>query len=348
MDEIYQEMLDCFARRTGMDTEGSCDLAARMYAVAAQVYGLYVQADWVKRQCFPQSAQGEYLDHHAQLRGLERKKAVKAHGILRFSISQPAQTQRVIPVGTVCMTAQLVRFETMEEGIISAGKLTCDVFARAVEAGAAGNVAAGSVVSLAVAPVGVAGCSNPQAFSGGADAEDDETLRERVLDTYRRLPNGANAAFYQQAALSFDQVAAAAVLPRARGRGTVDVVVASRAGAPEQALLQELTDYFQQRREIAVDVQVRRPESVPVQVAVQVTAQTGQDTQAVLERVKQALTGWFTGARLGEDVLLAGLGSVIYGCEGVKNYKITAPSADVTLDSDQLPTLQSLSVEEMA
>ena len=36
---------------------------------AAQVYGLYVQADWVGRQCFPQTAQGEFLDRHAQLRG---------------------------------------------------------------------------------------------------------------------------------------------------------------------------------------------------------------------------------------------------------------------------------------
>lgn len=347
MDEIYQEMLDCFAQRTGTDPDGSCDLAARLYAVAAQVYGLYTQADWVKRQCFPQTAQGEYLDHHAQLRGLTRRQAARAQGVLRFSITQPAQTRRIIPAGTVCMTADLVRVETVEEGAIPAGKQECDVFARAVEAGSAGNVAAGSIVSLAVAPVGVSACSNPKAFSGGTDAEDDETLRARVLDTYRRLPNGANAAFYQQGALSFEQVAAAAVLPRARGQGTVDVVVAAHSGAPEQALLNELTDYFQQRREIAVDVQVRAPELAPVQIAVQVAPAQGQDSAAVLARVRQALTGWFTGDRLGEDVLLADLGSVIYGCEGVKNYKITAPDGDVAMNRDQLPTVQSLSVEEM-
>ena len=62
VEEIYREMLDCFAQRTGMRPAEGCDLAARLYAVAAQVYSLYVQADWVERQCFPQSALGEALD----------------------------------------------------------------------------------------------------------------------------------------------------------------------------------------------------------------------------------------------------------------------------------------------
>ena len=75
-EEIYQEMLSCFGERTGLEPREGCDLSARLYALAAQVYSLYVQADWVVRQAFPQTAEGEYLDRHAQLRGLERKPAV--------------------------------------------------------------------------------------------------------------------------------------------------------------------------------------------------------------------------------------------------------------------------------
>ena len=45
VEEIYREMLDCFAQRTGMRPAEGCDLAARLYAVAAQVYSLYVQAE---------------------------------------------------------------------------------------------------------------------------------------------------------------------------------------------------------------------------------------------------------------------------------------------------------------
>ena len=260
MDELYNELMAAFAEATGMEAAGSGDLAARMYAVAAQLWGLYVQCDWVNRQCFPQTAQGEYLDLHAQLRGVERREATAAEGVLRFTVDAAGAADREIAAGTVCMTAGLTRFETIEAGTLEAGETSVDIRARALEAGSAGNVAAGTILQMAVAPVGVSRCTNPAAFTGGTDREDDETLRARVMETYRRLPNGANAAFYQQGALSFDEVAAAAVIPRPRGVGSVDVVVSTAAGAPSAELLEELEDYFEARREIAVDVQVRAPE----------------------------------------------------------------------------------------
>ena len=61
VEKIYREMLDCFAQRTGMRPAEGCDLAARLYAVAAQVYSLYVQAEWLGRQVLPQTAEGEFL-----------------------------------------------------------------------------------------------------------------------------------------------------------------------------------------------------------------------------------------------------------------------------------------------
>ena len=328
IDEIYREMLACFGEETGLEPREGTDLSARMYALAAQVYALYVQADWVTRQAFPQTAEGEYLDYHAQLRSLERKPAL------------PAQ-------GTVCMTAGLVRFATTQAAVLPAGELTVDVPVQALEPGTAGNVSAQTVVSMAVAPMGIASCTNPQAFAGGADGEGDEELRARILDTFRRLPNGANAAFYEQGALSFDQVAAAAVIPKPRGLGSVDVIVSTLAGTPGEELLEQLQDYFEQRREIAVDVQVKAPTPVTVNVAVQVKAKGGWDKTQVLDQVEETLESWFDGKLLGQDVLLARLGSLIYGCDGVENYAVSAPAADLAVDADELPVLGTLSVEEM-
>lgn len=345
LEEIYQEMLDCFAQRTGLEAAESCDLAVRFYAVAAQVYALYVQADWVLRQCFPQTAAGSCLDSHAQLRGLSRKQATAAEGSIRFSVARAADTDRPIPAGTVCMTPGLIRFETAQAAVLEAGASWVDVPARALTPGSAGNVPAGAVTAMAAAPVGIAACTNPAPFAGGGDEEGDEGLRQRVLSTFRRLPNGANAAFYEQGALSFDQVAAASVLPRLRGRGTVDVVAATLEGMPDEELLGQLTDYFQQRREIAVDVLVRAPEAVTVDVAVKIDG--GADQAGAAERVKTALRQWFTGERLGQDVLRARLGSLIFGCEGVKNYELTAPPEDLSLEPDQLPVLGTLTVEAM-
>lgn len=198
VDEIFGEMLVCFGERTGMEVDQGCDLAVRLYAAAAQIYAMYLQADWVARQAFPQTAEGDYLDLHAQLRGLERKQASHAAGTLRFFADQAAETPREIPLGTVCMTAGLVRFETTRAAVLPVGQLQVDVPARALLAGSAGNAAAGTVLSMAVAPVGIRRCDNPEPFLGGSDGETDSELRKRVLDTFQRLPNGANAAFYEQ------------------------------------------------------------------------------------------------------------------------------------------------------
>ena len=347
IEEIYREMLQVFSQRTGLDAGASGDLAVRFYAVAAQIQGLYMQAEWTERQCFPQTATGEYRDYHGALRGVERKKAAKASGMLRFSVHEAAQNTLSIPVGTVCMTTGLMRFVTTEAGELPAGALSVEIPAEAAEPGAAGNVPAGSVVRMTVAPVGIADCINPEGFEGGCDDESDEELRARILETYRRLSNGANAAFYKQKAMSFDEVASVVVLPRARGIGTVDVVIASRTGVPDEKLRNEMQACFDEVREIAVDVQVLEPETLTMNVGVTVKVAENYETQTVLEQVRAALRGQFGGARLGKNVLLAELGAAVFAVDGVENYAFSAPAADATVGETVLPVLGNLSVEAM-
>ena len=56
-----------------------------------------------------------------------------------------------------------------------------------------------------------------------------------MLESCRNIPNGTNSAFYREFALQYEGVYSAAVSPRARGTGTVDVYVASRGGCPPEA-----------------------------------------------------------------------------------------------------------------
>lgn len=345
VEQLYSDMMNDFTARTGMEIAGGGDLSARLYAAAAQIYGLYVQADWVNRQCFPQTAQGEYLDHHAQLRALERKAASCARGVVRFFGDAGAAMDREIPAGTVCMTPGLVAFSTTRDGVLAAGESHVDIPVQAVEAGAAGNVIAGSVRLLSAAPVGITGCTNPQAMSGGGDAEGDEQLRQRILDSFLRLPNGANAAFYEQGALSFEEVVSAVALPRNRGVGTVDVVVATAQGVPEQELLERLNEYFRARREIAVDVRACAPRTVTVDVSVGIQS---ADVEQTARQVEQALRDWFSGQRLGESVLRAKLGGIVFAADGVENYVLSEPAADLIVEKDQLPVLGTVTVEAMA
>ncbi len=344
LDEIYGEMMEVFTQETGMNLREGCDLAVRFYAVAAQVEGLYRQLDWVLNQCFPQTASGEQLDYHATLRGLVRKEGVNAQGTLRFYVSEGQTVERTVPVGTVGLTAGLIRFVTTQEGSIPVGNGYVDVPARAEEVGSLGNVAALSVISMVSAPVGISQCTNLTTFTGGSDQEDDELLRSRILASYSALPNGVNVAYYQQEALEFEGVVAASVLPCERGVGTVDVVIAAEGGVPDDSLIQALDDYFDERREIAVQVLVRAPDEKNIALSVQIAVASDYDQDAVKEVVVDTLRGWFGGTGLGRSVLLAQLSSLIFSCEGVSNCKILSPTADVSVSEDEIPLLSSLTV----
>lgn len=219
--------------------------------------------------------------------------------------------------------------------------------AEALEPGRSGNAAAGTIVILTACPVGITGCTNPAPFTGGSDQEDDASLRSRILESYQRLPNGANAAWYEQTAMGHEGVAAARAVGRARGIGTVDVYIATAAGLPNGTLLAAVQADLQERREIAVDVQVKAPAAVEMDVSAELAVREGADFSAVKAAAEQALASFFSGRRLGGPVLLAELGDLLYHVEGVENYRLLAPAADLAAEDGTLPMLGRVTVTEM-
>ena len=347
IDEIYRELLETFSSQSGYLPSASCDLSARLYAVAAQVQALYLQAEWVMGQAFPQTAQGTYLDYHAETRGIQRSVATAAEGYLRFQVDTAVAQDLSIPAETVCMTVEGRRFQTVEAAVLEAGELYVDVLSKALEPGSGGNVAAGTVIRMAVAPAGVKSCTNPAAFVGGADQESDEALRERVLDSFKRLPNGANAAFYEREAMNFPGVAAGKGGGGARGIGTGDVYVATEAGLPGAEPLEAIEADLQAKREIAVDVEVCAPQEQTVDVTVAIQAAEGYTYDQAEDEADAAIRAHFTGDLLGKGVTLAELGHLLYSLESVSNYHFTAPAADVAAVVTALRRLESLTMSDM-
>ena len=347
IETIYQDLLSAFRERAGFTPADGCDLAVRLYAAAAQIQALEMQGEWVLDQSFPQTAQGEYLDYHAAMRGLGRMPASRAVGTLRFSVETAPAMAVTIPAGTVCMTAEEVRFRTTEAVVLAAGALSADAPAEALEAGSGGNAVAGAVHILTACPVAVTACVNPAAFSGGADAEEDGALRARILESYRRLPNGANAAWYEQTAMGHAGVTAAKAVGRSRGTGTVDVYIAGENGLPDAALLAEVEADLQEKREIAVSVQAKAPDAAAVNVAVALAVKEGADFNEVKARAELAISSLFTGRLLGKPVLLAELGNRLYDLEGVENYRFSEPPADLAASGTVLPVLGTLAVTRL-
>lgn len=345
--EIYESLRAAFAERAGFVPSEGCDSAVRLYALAAELQALALRADQVLAQSFPQTAQGVYLDYHAAARGLTRRAAQKAKGTLRFAASAAVTSECPIPQGTVCMTAAGVRFETTEDAVIEVGDTWADVEACAVEAGAAGNAVAGTVTLFSAPPAGVVQCTNPAAFTQGSDAEDDEALRGRILASYRRLPNGANAAYYEQEAMNIAGVAAAKAIGRARGVGTVDVVIAAADGAPSETLRGEVEEVLAKKREIAVDLKVLAPTELTVTVTGQLKAAEGYSFSEAKANAEAALGALFDGELLGRSVPVARILSLLYGAEGVENVHLSAPTEDITAEATELPVLGTVTLTEL-
>ena len=341
-EQIYQEMKTMLEARSGIVFDEGGDMALRLRAVAFEIESLWSQLAWTKKQVFPQSATGDFLDLHAVERGLSRGVSTKAVGEMRFETSTKQHGTITIPAGVVCLNGAGTQFLTTSSGIIEGGSDFCVVSAQAKNPGSSGNAPAGTVRFMAAAPPGVVKCNNPDPFSGGESEENDTRLRERILKTYEKLPNGSNKAYYETAVAQMDGVASVCVLPKVRGLGTVDIIVASEDGIPSEFMLDRISGILNKEREICVDIKVMPPETVNVPVNAEIEVKGGYDDLAVAENVKNQLEKYFKGDMLGKNVLRAELGNIIFNVDGVKNYFISSPAEDIYLNEKQLPIAQSI------
>lgn len=344
VNEIYTSLRENFYEAGGTAIREGGDMSLRLMAVAAQIYSLEAQCRYALRQAFPQTAEGEYLDRHAQVRALERRQAAKAAGNLRFYAAQAAAAELSIPAGTQCLDAQGRVFVTLEEGTIGADESFCSVAAQAQTAGSAGNAAAGSITFMRIPPTGIERVENPEAFSGGCDAEGDEELRQRVIHSYRRLPNGANAAWYEAVVADMEGVERVIVLPRERGRGTVDIVFSAKGGAPGEEMTELVQQMLDSQREICVDVLVKAPETVETDVSATINVKAGYDPERVCQAAERAISEYFSGDRLGEGVYRARLLSLIMNIDGVENCELELPKTDIAGEMTSLPVAGNISI----
>ena len=315
-------MLSAYENESGFRPENESDIMLRMRVLAGEVYREHAYAEYILRQMFPATATGEYLDAHAQQRGLSRKNATYAAGRVTFTAVDQEHEEIRIPAGTeVCTAEDQLRFTTDRDAVISAEGSTVHVNVTAVQPGSAYNVSPGSV-SIIVTPVlGIAAVSNGSSFSGGTDTESDDLLRERVIDSYRNVINGANAAYYRSIAMSVDGVYSASAVGCGRGVGTVDVYACGRGSTLSAAKLNEIRSLMEEKREVNADVKVFSPTAVNINLYIILTVEDGYDFNTVAGEVQTVVTDYINGLGIGHNLLLCDVGDVIYHTEGVEDYQ---------------------------
>lgn len=319
-DEILNSMKEEYKNLTGTDAENASDLGIRFAVLAGEIFSCRTELAWLKNQMFPNTATGEYLDLHAAERGLSRKSGSKAEGFITFWTNGVAYDID-IPKGTVCATSgsNSVRYVTTEDAVLISGRTFVPVPAEAVSEGALSNVRSGKVTVMVTPITGISYITNSP-FTGGSDAESDEQLRARIIDSFKNISNGTNKAFYVKSAMSVKGVTAVGVVPRNRGAGTVDVFITDENGNPSAELIQTVQNTLDELREVNVDIQVKALNLYYMSIYFEFTCKKGYNIDTVKSECETAVREYFKGLSAGETMYVSDLGEYVQHVEGVKNY----------------------------
>lgn len=230
-DDIINEMKNAYFTSKGEKLDENSETAKKFEAVASELYAISCYGDFILKQAFVQSASGEYLDAHAQLRGVTRKTASTASGTLTFYLLEPSETNIVIPKGVVCSVSKkpYLQYATDEEVSIKAGELSVSVNASAVSPGEEFNVLSGEITVMVNAPAGIYGVINDGDFKGGCDNERDSSLRRRIIEHYCYSPNGINCKSVANVVMDLDFVLDCSI-PPCETPGEIVVVVKTKSG----------------------------------------------------------------------------------------------------------------------
>jgi uncharacterized phage protein gp47/JayE len=350
-EETVAAMESAFAQAAGYSPDEASDLGIRMRVLAGEIYSLQNAVEWLKMQAFPQTAQGEQLDLHAQQRGIARKPALAAQGSLTFRRATPLWYDAAIPAGTVCSTGgeAPVRYVTTQAAELPAGALSVQAAAQAETPGKTGNALPGTVTVMVTPPPALESVTNEAAFSGGTDAEGDSELRARLMRNCSGAPNGTNEAFYREYALGFDGVYSAGVLPMEHGAGTVGIYLGARGTVPNEQTVAQVQASVNAVKEINVQATVAAAQTVSVPVDVAVTPAAGVTATEAQQACREAVTDYFENLCVGEAFLTAALGVCLMSTGKIKNYCFnSAVSSDRGIARNQLAVCGTVGVTDYA
>jgi uncharacterized phage protein gp47/JayE len=239
--------------------------------IAARVWELFHRQDYLARQAFPLTAEGEYLDRHAQVYGLARKTSIKAFGQINLT---GGDHRTLIPSGTQFQRASGEIYISQGDAYITYdGTLNLDIEAQV--AGASGNVGGGETLTMlaAIAGAPATAVTTARGIYGGGAMEGDKSLRARLLDVIRTPPNAGSEADYRRWSMQVPGVTRVWVEGGGFGPGTVavyfmmDDVYAD--GLPLAADVANLQAHLDGLKPITARVVVSAPTPHPIFVEVE-------------------------------------------------------------------------------
>ncbi|PYC04030.1 baseplate J protein [Pseudomonas koreensis] len=332
--------LPVLIKRTQSDLAGDSlrqsDAQVLARTLGGAAYALYGYLDWIAEQILPDKADESTLERIAALRlNQPRKAAQVATGSVSFSASAGA----VLDVDTLLQTDDGRTYKVTAARIVASGANSTTI--AALDAGSAGNADAGLTLNPVQPIAGVIGNSfivQPPGLTGGVGTESHESLRARVIRSYRLIPHGGSAQDYETWALECPGITRAWCRGNFLGPGTVGVFVMrddDPQPIPNEEQLAEVEAYIEPLRPVTADVRVMAPVQVLVKYKLRVTPNTSAVRAAVETQLRDLHN---REAGLGDTLLLSHITEAISSATGESDHSLISPSANVSAQSNQLLT----------
>lgn len=306
--------------------------------LAGAAHGLYGFLANIARQVIIDTADMEYLERWANVWGMSRTAAVLATGQVTLTgVGNPT-----VPAGTELQRSDGARFRLVADKQLVAGVGTADV--EAMDAGSAGNTLPGSTLLLTTSIAGVSSMATVASggLSGGADTEDDEGLRERLLFRIRRPPQGGAETDYVAWAKEVAGVTRVWVRPLYEGAGTVTVFFVRDNDAsliPDSGEVAAVGAYIDARRPVTAEVTVLAPEPLPVAFTIQLTPNTAPVRSAVEAELRDLLQ---REAEPGGTILISRIREAVSISAGESDHVVSVPAANVVAGPGQMPVMGAI------
>lgn len=187
-EQILSDMVDTYEQSTFEQTGRMEKLPAAsrekiiLNTMAYLISELYQDFGNRAKMNLPKYSAGSFLDVLASFWGLTRRAATPAIGEVEFTLSAVREEDIFIPKGTRISPGDKLFFQTDEDLIIRSPNTSGRVGITCQQAGEVGNGFSEGRINIIVDPVAyVSKVKNIEKTQGGADVEDDLSLRTRIF-----------------------------------------------------------------------------------------------------------------------------------------------------------------------
>lgn len=296
------------------------------------------------------------LDYHADKNGMKRRAAEPARAILYLSGVDGTE----IPAGFAVSTAATynrpsVTFTTDQAVVLGAEAVSVTI--TAADPGAAGNVGANTIVIVDTPIDGLATITNPSPAFGGLDEEDDDSLRERIVEYEQSqgVSYVGSTADYRRWAMEVSGVGGVQVQGGENGDCTVKIILTGSDGNPaSEEVCQDVYDHIMrpddesQRLAGVCDLLTVDPAA---KVSVQIAATIELDGNAVIADIKEEfrlrLSQYYRGTDGAEtgEIRYTKVGAILLECTGVADYDhasllINSGTANISIAPGEIPVTE--------